>query len=178
MIIDKCTITPIDEKEDLFAVLNLLPNPVLDRIAQEDFLQMPFTTQERQENRPRRKLKVTPKSVLHQVRHAVDSNIKNLSKVIKKKINKIDTYFWLDLPGFSMDPHVDNEGVSYAMQIYLKKCDNAGTVFYNENTVRHTFDHVPNNGYIMVNNSNQKHAVPNTVAKDTYRLSCYCLLQT
>jgi hypothetical protein len=105
----------------------------------------------------------------------VQSQLKIIEQQIQHEFLACDTGFWLDLPGFSMDTHLDNDGVYAAMQIYLtENTKSMPTVFYNnDGTVRFIPKYQVNSGYLMLNNSNQWHAMPYTVPDDEYRLTSY-----
>ena len=191
-------IKAVDDKKDLFQVNGLFTDILLDNLSKEILEAIPFTKMEWQENWERRKLIVAPGSVLEQIQKHIDSQAEAIGQALGKTIENISTIFWLDLPGFTCPAHFDNPGVDTVMQLYLKDCDDAGTIFYNPqqddieikddaqkihyignfvpSSVRHAFDCVKNTGYIMLNNKKQLHGVPTTLDKNLQRLSCYCYL--
>jgi len=193
-------IVAIDNKKDLFQIKDVISNETMNQLSEVNLLDISWTKQEWQEDWKRRKLDVAPDSVLEQIQKEINSQAKLIGAVIGRTITHINVNFWLDLSGFTVAPHIDNPAVDNAFQLYLKDCDNAGTVFYNieedeieirddaqkwhyfgpigrSNSIRHTFDCVKNTGYIMLNNKLQLHGVSTTLGKDDLRLSAYCLME-
>jgi len=192
-------IKAIDNKNDLFSIKNIITEELLEKLSLEVLDTIPYTKMEGlQAQMPRRKLVPVTGSTLSQIQEHIDKQKDVISKAVGYKINQIDSVFWLDQPGFSIDAHIDNPGVGNAMQIYLSNCKDLGTIFYNVEdseivtkedkqrwhyqgshppaNIRKAFDFETNTGYIMINNNKQLHGVPNTVGKDDIRLSAYCYL--
>jgi hypothetical protein len=189
-------IVAIDDRKDLFQVKDVISNETMDKLSKVELEDISWTKQEWQEDWKRRKLDVASGSVLEQIEKEINSQAELIGVIIGRNIKNITANFWLDMPGFTVTPHIDNPGVDNAFQLYLKDCDNAGTVFYNPkdseietkddeqfwyyigdevpSSLRHTFDCVKNTGYIMLNNEKQLHGVPTTLGKDDLRLSAYC----
>jgi hypothetical protein len=188
-------IVAIDDRKDLFQIKDVISNETMDKLSKVELEDISWTKQEWQEHWKRRKLHVAPDSIFEQIEKEINSQSKLIGAVIGRTINNISVNFWLDLPGFTVTPHIDNPAVDVAFQLYLKDCDNAGTVFYNieedeieirddaqkwhyfgdevPSSLRHTFNCVKNTGYIMLNNEKQLHGVPTTLGKDDLRLSAY-----
>ncbi len=78
---------------------------------------------------------------------------------------------WKDAGDFSMDWHLDNDRVKVAVQIYLDNRDSPGTQFRD----RH-IRYGKNRGYIMFNNKDMQHCVPNETPHEG-RLSVYALYE-
>ena len=170
-------ITAIDDRQDLFYVQDVFPNELINDLRKIPLDTMPFTKMEWQEDRPRRKLAQMPGSIFAKIHDYINEQKQTLGNVLGKDVSRIETAFWYDLEGFSMIPHVDNPGVKDVLQVYLSDCSNAGTVFYDDQQERIKFEFKTNTGYLMINNKNQKHGVPNTVGKDAIRLSIYCWIK-
>jgi len=189
-------IVAIDDRKDLFQVKDVISNKTMDKLSKVELEDVSWTKQEWQEDWKRRKLDVAPDSIFEQIQKEINSQAELIGAIIGRTIIHINVNFWLDLPGFTVTPHIDNPAVDNAFQLYLKDCDNAGTVFYNieedeieirddaqkwhyfgdevPSSLRHTFNCVKNTGYIMLNNEKQLHGVPTTLGKDDLRLSAYC----
>ena len=190
-------IIAIDDRKDLFQIKDVISNETMDKLSKVELEDISWTKMEWQEDWKRRKLDVSPGSVFEQIEKEINSHAETIGKAIERTVNYIEAIFWLDLPGFTVTPHIDNPGVDNAFQLYLKDCDNAGTVFYNikdseietrddaqrwyyfgpidrSTSIRHICDCVKNTGYIMLNNKLQLHGVPTTLGKDKLRLSAYC----
>ena len=193
-------IVAIDDREDLFSIKELLPNELLDELSKVDLMNIPFTKMDWQEHWNRRNFKVEPNSVFEKISQYINSQKELISASIGVDIDIIDPRYWLDLEGFTVNPHIDNPGVKNVMQVYLSDYDNAGTNFYNikdsevetkddaqrwhyvynENTpleIRNSYECIKNTGYIMINNKTQLHGNPEmSLGKDAERLSLYCYL--
>jgi len=189
-------IIAVDDRKDLFAVKDLITDELMNELSKVELKDISWTKMEWQEDWKRRKLEVESDSVFKQIEKEINSQAKLIGAVIGRTINNISVTFWLDLPGFTVTPHIDNPKVDNALQLYLKDCNNAGTSFYNPkdseietkddeqfwhyigdkvpSSLRHTFNCVKNTGYIMLNNEKQLHGVPTTLGKDDLRLSIYC----
>jgi hypothetical protein len=190
-------IIAVDDRKDLFTVKDLITDKLMNELSKVELKDISWTKMEWQEDWKRRKLDVAPGSVLEQIEKEINSHAETIGKAIGRTVKYITTIFWLDLPGFTVTPHIDNPEVDNAFQLYLKDCDNAGTVFYDikdneieirddaqrwyyfgpidrSTSIRHTCDCVKNTGYIMLNNKKQLHGVPTVLGKDDLRLSAYC----
>ena len=190
-------VSPIDDNKDLFRVGNILSQELLLKLSQEVIEAIPYTTQEGQEEKPRRKLQKFPGSTLSQIHNHINTHKDVIGKEIEQDIDHIDTAFWYDREGFDFPTHIDNPQVKIVMQIYLSDCEGAGTVFYNvadsdigikdgkslnwhyigpipPTNVRREFEFKTNTGYLMFNHMKQVHGVPKKLGNDDMRLSVYC----
>lgn len=168
-------ITQVDNTPNLFQVDSIYPQELLAEFAAMDHLQTDWRTEDWQAEYPRRRLICSPDSIYAQLENCVRAHLRCISKSIGLHMAACDTGFWLDLPGFSMAPHLDNLGVSSSMQIYLKVDDSAlGTVFYNpDGSIRYESPYTANTGYIMINGPQQMHGMNNPVPADSCRISSY-----
>jgi len=168
------TITPVDSKNDLFFVEEIYTPEILMQIAEIDHLQSDCEIQDLQEHHPRQKIKHS-KLIYKQINEYVQNLNWKIQSAIGMDFNACDTAFWLDLPGFDMQSHLDNDGVYAAMQIYLtENTKPMPTVFYNsDGSIRFEPEYRVNSGYLMLNNMNQWHAMPYTVPDNEYRLTSY-----
>ena len=192
-------IIAVDSKKDLFQIKDVITDETMNELSKVELEDISWTKQEWQEDWKRRKLHVAPDSIFEQIGKEINSHTETISKAIGETIKRIEVIFWLDLPGFTVTPHIDNPKIDNAFQLYLKDCVNAGTSFYNPKdseieirddnqrwhynpdtgkaTLRHTFNCIKNTGYIMLNNKLQLHGVPTILDKDDLRLSAYCYLE-
>jgi len=168
------TITPVDSKNDLFFVENIYPQNLVDQVMSIDHRLTKSTCEEFQEDYPRKKLYHT-----HSVYNAMYTYVQSIQTTIEECVQmeflSCDSAFWLDLPGFDMEKHLDNKKVFAAMQIYLTENTRPmPTVFYNsDDSIRFEPEYCVNSGYLMFNNENQWHAMPYTVPDNEYRLTSY-----
>ena len=170
------TITPVDDKLDLFSVVDLFPEPILERLKQTDHLQSDWSRMDWQEDWNRRRVTPRPGSVYAEIDLFVKSKLPEIEEITQTSILSCDTAFWLDLPGFTTNPHLDNDGVFIAMQVYLTEYPGIemATEFYDsDNTIRFKPAYRINHGYFMINNPNQRHGMLTPVPDNTYRLSSY-----
>ena len=189
-------ITAIDEKQDLFAVKNLISSDLIADLHKVPLETVPFTKMEWQEKLPRRKLAKMPGTIFSKIHENINDAKDLIANTLGQSVQKIETAFWYDQEGFDFSPHIDNPGVGKVMQIYLSDCPNAGTVFYNVKehdvvvrddaqswhyegpmppvSVRKEFEFKINTGYLMLNGKYQLHGVPNKIGKGDVRLSVYC----
>ena len=170
------TLIPVDDKKDLFSVVDLYPESILDRLKQIVHLQSDWSRMDWQEDWNRRKVKTRPGSIYEEIDLFVKSKLPEIEHITNTSILSCDTAFWLDEPGFTTRSHLDNDGVFIAMQVYLTEHPGVdmATEFYNENcTVRFKPKYQINHGYLMINNQNQYHGMLTPVPDSTYRLSSY-----
>lgn len=168
-------ITAVDLTLDLFQVDRIYSQELLAEFAATDHLQTDWRKEDWQDQYPRRRLIYAPYSIYAQLENCLKVYLQSISKIIGIDIMACGTGFWLDLPGFCMTPHLDNDRVSASMQVYLNVNEsNLGTVFYNpDNSVRYQSPYTINTGYIMVNGPEQTHGMSNPVPDNSYRISSY-----
>lgn len=188
-------VTPIDSKNDLYLIKNIIPEHFLKQIDEIEVSELDYDKWDWFDH-SRKKVNVLAGSVFDNVQQYLHAKKDELSSFLDFKISNIDSTFWLDQPGFTFPDHIDNPGVNVAMQIYLNNCGDAGTTFYqiSENDiesrddnqhwhyvgenppskVRHTFDFIQDTGYLMVNNKTQLHGVPGKLKDGQHRMSMYC----
>jgi len=79
---------------------------------------------------------------------------------------------WEDSPEYTIDPHVDNDAINYAIQIYLNDAnENCGTCMYDsEQKLIHRVPYIKNTGYILKNGVNSWHGM---TTKGNLRRSLY-----
>lgn len=179
-------INAIDQYNNLFSLKNIINQNLIDNLVKEDFFSYDFETFENHETRPRRLLKITKENILNKISLDLFIKLPKISKILNVDFKTIKTVYWLDLPGYKLGPHLDDDRVHYAMQLYLWG-DPIGTTFFKVDKpsrnlkfrtkdleIRKAFDFVPNTGYLMKQNDYQVHAVVDTIMKP--RLSCYSWL--
>tara|TARA_B110000285_G_scaffold176811_1_gene198580 strand:+ start:1104 stop:1559 length:456 start_codon:yes stop_codon:yes gene_type:complete len=150
----------------LIEVENFLPTDLVDELV--DFSQQPDTPwelQEMQEELPRRKISWLLDSPVETV-HNYFQSLPMLSH-----LNFMGISLWDDDRDFWMHPHLDNDRVKVAVQIYLDNRNSPGTQF-GDRLIRYG----RNRGYIMYNNSDMLHGVPKQIPHEG-RLSVYALYE-
>lgn len=70
---------------------------------------------------------------------------------------------WFDHPGYSLNPHIDDNRIKLSLQIYIDDSEQPGTALY-DNYIEQkgkklvNFDYKKNSGYALLNNSKSFHA--------------------
>ena len=191
-------IQAVDHNDDLYAVSDVFDPDLLARLHSKDLLAYKWQKVDWQEDLLRRQLKYSKDDVLHEIytQFNTKEHLQQLSDTLGEEIHTVSSCFWLDLPGYTIDNHPDNPGVSNVIQIFLWP-NNAslGTEFFhnvaelseldeegrwinpsqeniNDQRLRKKFDYVVNTGYIMKNRY-QLHGMTTPVLKNSLRLSLY-----
>ena len=133
-----------------------------------------FDRLENQENYPRKRLSYNEK--LSKQLHIFFMNSK-ITNALAKKFN-IDLRFksvdiWIDNKNYELLPHIDNDSIKLALQIYLGN-NHPGTSLYqnkDDKTSFYTFKFKENHGYAMLLNDKTFHGV-DKIEKDG-RISLY-----
>ena len=145
----------------LVEVENFLPNKLVDELIMFSKGNVPWEKQPMQETLPR-----------HRISWLLDSPIETLYNwfaecTMFSHLNFNGVTLWKDDKDFWMRDHIDNDKVKVAVQIYLDDRQSPGTQF-GDRLIRYG----RNRGYIMYNNSNMLHGVPNATPHEG-RLSIY-----
>ena len=149
----------------LVEVENFLPNELVDELVDYSQGDVPWEQQEMQEHLPRCKIS-----------WLLDSPIETVYNWFAhcpmfSHLNFIGVTLWKDEIDFWMDEHLDNARVKVAVQIYLDNRNSPGTQFGDR-----MIAYGRNRGYIMYNNKEMLHSVPNCTPHEG-RLSVYALYQ-
>jgi len=148
----------------LVEVINFLPSQLIDELVK--FSQqpnVPWQSQEMQENLLRKKISWLSDSPIE----AAHNYFNNLPMFAHLDFMGIS--LWKDDKDFWMAPHIDNDRVKVAIQIYLDDQNSPGTQFPDR-----LIEYGRNRGYIMYNNSDMIHGVPKQIPHEG-RLSVYAL---
>lgn len=168
-------ITAVDHHKDLFYIEDFYSDFLLNKLNKSDFINYKFEPVIVQGKPVRRNIKL-PTFTQFLVNWQSKNNCQQISKFLNQKLSLKNTAVWLDEATYSMDKHLDNiNHVSIGMQIYLTDGPkNLGTCFYNvDGSVRYQFLYKKNSGYLMINNSNQTHAMTVSVPDGYFRVSSY-----
>lgn len=181
-------ITPVDKQCNLFSVENVYSDELVTEIQALDLMSYPYEKVYHDNLEtvlaPRRNLQFVEGDVLSRLNHENTANLPLISRALGIEIKDLATVVWLDHNQFSMRIHEDNPSVDIAMQVYLLPNDvDLGTKFYypligvqGPGSLRHSFPHTVNTGYIMINAPGQFHGIPRTTPKGTVRCSAYSYL--
>ena len=173
-------ITAVDNENNLFKVEDVFHPDFAAKVLATDWINLPWTRQEGQENWPRRRIQDSAIPWINEWNtHLADAWAK-IGPQINKEINGyMGTAFWIDEPGFTCGMHTDGEMPGSLHLTWM----GPGTTFYwykDENTVRYQVPEQPNCGYIMINQLDAEgyrkllwHAMLTPVPVNTFRLTTY-----
>jgi hypothetical protein len=169
-------ITPVDPQRNLFFIEQVYHEDILAQLTTLDPFAGPHEKVDWQEQYPRRRLLDSAYKMLNDY---LITQLSFISEQTGLNLNTCYTDTWLDESGFNMGSHLDNPGVTNAMQVYLNHNNlNLGTCFYNANNqLRFQVPYLFNCGYIMINGPEQFHGAPNSVPVNSYRLNSYTHLK-
>jgi len=180
-------VTPVDQDNNLFAITDVFPQPLVDQIISTDWATLPWQRQEGQELWSRRRIDNAALSWGHEWDQICQQLWPIIGHAIGYKVqNYQGTAWWMDEPGFTCSMHTDGE-MPGAMQMTWIGAVNLGTAFYHykrPDALRHQFEVLPNTGYVMINRPTdgyrklQWHAMLNPVPADQFRLSSYSWITT
>lgn len=180
-------ITPIDKENNLFAVKDVFPEHIVDKVLSTPWKDLDWRRQEGQESWRRRRIEDSAidwtadwdnhlRSVWQEIAAGVGCDIGHYC----------GTGWWLDEPGFVCDMHTDGELPGSLHMTWIADSPMLGTCFYDfkdPKYVRHQFLARANSGYIMINKLDSAgarrlhwHAMLNPVPEGTFRLSSYTWL--
>jgi len=149
----------------IIEVENFLPNSLVDQLVTFAKTNQYWQLQEMQENLPRKKISWLLDSPI-ETAHNWFENIP-----LFKHLDFMGITLWKDDVDFAMSPHLDNDRVRVAVQIYLDDRESPGTQFGDR-----MIKYGRNRGYIMYNNPTMIHGVPDQTPHEG-RLSIYALYQ-
>ena len=168
---NRCSQQAIDSarlvKTDVWAVKNFFEPAVLEDILTQIEIETEWSEQPMQENYPRKALYSTTSGLIDNIQGILDD-----LDFSKFGLRFAFVAIWKDSAGYTIPPHVDNDGVKGAMQIYLNDIpQNLGTWF---EEIEMPF--IKNTGYIMNNTTRPKHGMKEIVPDHMTRYSLYAWL--
>jgi len=147
-------ITAVDDQHNLFFVEDVFPPDIVTKILNTTWIDMPWRSQEGQENWPRRRIDNNALSWMPEYEAHLESIWSDLAQGLGRPIQPYQgTAWWLDQPGFTCALHTDGE-MSGSMQLTWFGENNTGTTFYHYKdpaAVRYQFPMKLNSGYVMIN---------------------------
>ena len=180
-------ITPVDQDHNLFAVIDLVPQSLVDKILETDWLSLEHTLTEG--NRLLRRQ--VQNNQLPWIDEWHDCMRQTWQSIVEQTtcnhLNYADTGFWIDMPTYTCPIHTDGE-LPGSIQMYWIGADtNIGTTWYHHKNqldqTRHVFKFIPNTGYIMINQPEpngyrklQWHGMLTPVPDNSFRVSSYSWL--
>jgi len=182
-------ITPVDQDNNLFEIVDLVPQSLVDQITQTPWLSLHYKLEEGNRNLRRR----VWNEQLPWINEWHDCIVQAWDTIEKQSscehlicINSDSTAFWIDMPTYTCPVHTDGE-LPGAIQMYWVGSNlDIGTTWYHykdSTTIRHSFEFKPNTGYIMINQLEtngyrklQWHGMLTPVPDNSYRVSSYSWL--
>ena len=180
-------ITPVDSSNNLFRIVDVFPQHIVDAVLATDWLNLPWQRQEGQELWARRRI---DNSALPWMKDWDDHFSKIMPEIeqgLGKKLRGYQgTAWWVDEPGFTCAMHTDGEMPGSCQLTWIGALPELATTFYHykdPTALRHQFLVQPNAGYIMINTATaegyrhlQWHAMLTPVPAGTFRLNSYSWL--
>ena len=180
-------ITAVDQDHNLFAIIDLVPQSLVDKILETDWLSLEHTLTEG--NRLLRRQ--VQNNQLPWIDEWHDCMRQSWQSIVEQTtcnhLNYADTGFWIDMPTYTCPIHTDGE-LPGSIQMYWIGADtNIGTTWYHHKNqldhTRHVFKFIPNTGYIMINQPEpngyrklQWHGMLTPVPDNSFRVSSYSWL--
>jgi len=173
-------ITAVDSDNNLFRVEQVFSSDLVDKILATEWSQLPWRRQEGQEQWKRRRVDDNSIPWIEQWHHEMCQQWPGIETALGIAIRPYSgTAFWIDEPGFECSMHTDGEMPG---SLHLTWAG-PGTSFYwykDTTSLRYQVPSQPNNGYIMINQSDATgyrpllwHAMLDTVPANSLRLTSY-----
>jgi hypothetical protein len=89
--------------------------------------------------------------------------INALEEKFSEELSPEQADIWFDYPGYTLNPHLDDQRIKLSLQIYIDDSRQPGTALY-DNYIEQkgkklvNFDYKKNSGYALLNNSKSFHA--------------------
>ena len=180
-------ITAVDQDHNLFAIIDLVPQSLVDKILETDWLSLEHTLTEG--NRLlRRQVQNYQLPWINEWHDCIHQNWQSIAEQTTcNHLKYADTGFWIDMPTYTCPIHTDGE-LPGSIQMYWIGADtNIGTTWYHHKNqldqTRHVFKFIPNTGYIMINQPEpngyrklQWHGMLTPVPDNSFRVSSYSWL--
>lgn len=177
-------ISAIDNELNLFRVIDICEQQIVDQVLSTDWLAVPWTKQEGQESWPRRRADNSALPWIEQWHEHMRKIWPDVENQLGIPIHGYtDTAFWIDEPGFTCSMHTDGEMPGSLHLTWIGTADTHGTAFYwykDPAALRYQVPMEPNAGYIMINKPTEQgyrkllwHAMLTPVPANTFRLTSY-----
>ena len=184
-------ITSVDQDNNLFAITNLIPQPLVDKIIKTPWMSLQYKP-EQGNNGLRRRVVNNQLIWINEWHECIDQAWETIVKhtgcdhLAYFNLDGSATGFWIDEADYTCPIHTDGE-LPGAIQMYWTGVnEDFGTTWYhhkNQDTIRHCFKFITNTGYIMINKPDpsdyrklQWHGMLNPVPDNSFRVSSYTWL--
>lgn len=179
-------LTQVDDIGRLYAIEDLFPAELFNRLLELDWNDQPWAREDQQEMWARKSLKKYDIPVLKEASDYIASLApwfeEHFGIEFNFGTNAGNTNWWVDQPGFWVPMHTDGE-LPMSMQIFIKGPLDLGTSFYTHNSEQYLlrkFEFKPNTGYLMLNHKHENgaqplqwHAMLSKVPENVFRVCSY-----
>ena len=185
-------IAPIDQDNNLFEIINLIPQSLVEKITQTPWLNLEYTLEDGHKKLRRRINKDRQLPWIDEFHACIDQAWETIVKhtgcdhLEYLNLDGSATGFWIDMPTYTCSIHTDGELPGAIQMYWIGASEDLGTTWYHYNdpiTIRHSFEFKPNTGYIMINQQNpngyrklQWHGMLTPVPDNSFRVSSYSWL--
>jgi hypothetical protein len=129
-----------------------------------------------QEKLPRRSIPWQPDSVIEEAHNIFKSLTTPISELFCRDVKFVSINFWDDSEKYTIGPHLDNDEISIAIQVYVNDASiNLGTEFYKDSKLYHKIPWKKNSGYILNNTFESYHGM--TAITTANRHSLYAIFK-
>jgi len=156
----------------VYVLSNIFTNDMIEKIKQEFDSNTTWNNVHLQENFPRKAIPWKPDSVIEEVYMVFQSLEKEVSNIFSRQLKFQSVNFWQDSTGYTINPHIDNDRISVAIQVYINDADPMlGTEMHKNGNVFYKLLWQSNTGYILNNIPESIHSMltpANTLRQHIY----------
>lgn len=149
--------TPVDW---VFEIENALTPDMLSKVVFEFENNNVWEKVELQADSSRQRIPWKPDSVIAEIHVAFDRISHRISTICQNTVKLASVDWWLDDESYTISPHLDNERIVAAVQIYVgESASSSGTELYVDNNIVHKIPWKSNCGYLLINTPNSYHGM-------------------
>jgi hypothetical protein len=169
----------IKNKKDIgldyaYVLSDIFSSELIEKIKEEFDTNTTWENVQHQETRPRKSMPWKPESVIEEVHMVFQALEEEISEISGQNLKFSSVNFWQDLPGYTIVPHVDNNRITVAIQVYINVADlAAGTEMYKDGNMFYKLPWISNTGYVLKNVPTSVHGM--TMPVDTLRQHLYAI---
>jgi len=144
----------------VYSLNNVFSIDMIEKIRKEFKFNTEWNTVHLQEKFPRKAIPWKPESVVEEVYSVFRALEQEISVIFSTQLKFQSVNFWQDSPGYTIDPHLDNNRISVAVQVYINEADPLlGTEMYKDGNVFYKLPWISNTGYILNNTPDSIHGM-------------------
>ena len=184
-------VTPVDQDNNLFEIVNLVPQSLVNKITQTPWMSLQYKLEEGNRGL-RKRVHNNQLPWIDEFHACVDQAWETIvthtgcDHLEYFNLDGSATGFWIDESDYTCPIHTDGELPGSIQMYWVGASTDLGTTWYqhkDHNAIRHQFEFKPNTGYIMINKpeSNgyrklQWHGMLTPVPDNSFRVSSYSWL--